>query len=501
MNSVDITAASLSSSLRRSLGASWPLLIGLAGFLVPVAMGWGLQDGDTYLHIAAGRWMLTHGQILTYDPFSFTRHGAPWSAQEWGSDLLIAATFRAGGWSGLVVLTAICFGASLAWLMRFLQSRMEPLYALSLTMLTAMMLLPSLLARPHELVWPLTAVWVGTLVRCAEEHRAPRWWLLVVMLLWVNMHGSFIIAPALAIALAVDAAVDARAKEESWWIARRWLPFILAALACMFVNPQGYRLVLFPFHLLAMKSALSLIAEWSPPSFAHPQILGVWIVAIVGLALWGRIRLSFVRSILVIGLMYTALQHARNGALLGLISPFLLAGPIGALRRQMPVAGRDAGAVDRWFRDLSSPARPFTVCAAWVLAGAIAVGASSARKPAPPEFARPQAALDAVLARAPGARILNDPAFGHYMIYRGVPDFMDGRVDLYGGAFMAQTAGALALLPGSDLGALLRQYRIDAVLLSPKWPAAGLLDRLPGWERVYADKVAVACIRKDARRP
>lgn len=498
MSSTAIETAGLSYSLRRSLGVSWPLLLGVAGFVVPALTGYGLADGDTYLHIAAGRWMLAHGTVLTHDPFSFTRLGAPSTAQEWGSDLLIATIFRVAGWSGLVFVAAACFGATIAYLMRHLLVRMEPLHALVLTLFAAKMMVPSLLARPHELVWPLTALWVGTLVRASEEDRAPPWWLLAVMLLWINMHGSFILGPCLAAALGLDAAVSA--GEQRWTVAKRWAPFVLGAFACTLVNPQGYRLVLFPFQLVGQKAALAMIAEWLPPNFQHPEILGVWLVAIVTLAFVGRIRLSPVRSVLLVGLLYMALQHGRNVALLGLISPFLLAQPIATLWRRAPLAGRDAGAVDRFFHALALPARRLATCALVLLAGLAAIIALNVRVPMPPASARPGAALDAVLARVPHGRILNDPGFGDYMMFRGVPDFVDDRVDVYGDAFLTRTVGALSLWPDSDLEALLREHRIDAILLGNGWPAVRLLDRLPGWERVYSDKLTAGYVRRVKRQ-
>jgi hypothetical protein len=499
MSSAAAPTASISHALRLGLGISWPLLLGVAGFLVPVISGYGLGDGDTYLHIAAGRWMLTHGAILTYDHFSFTRLGAPSTAQEWGSDLLIAAVFRVAAWPGLLLLAAISFGATIAYVMRWLQARMEPLHAVLLTLLAASMMLPSLFARPHALVWPLTAIWVGTLAGCSDEDRAPPWWLLGVMLLWTNMHGSFIIGPALALALAAESVMNAR--EGRWRIAKRWSPFILGSLACMFVNPQGYQLVLFPFHLIGQRAALAMVVEWQSPNFQHPQVLGIWLIAVMTLALLGRLRLSPVRSVLLVGLTYMALQHMRNVALLGLISPFLLARPISTLWRQSPLPGRDANAIDRLFRALASPARQFTACAVLVLAGLTAVIALNARVLGPPDSVRPRAALDAVLARVPHGRILNDPAFGDYLIYRGVPDFMDDRVDVYGDAFMTRTVAALSLSQDGDLEGLVRQYRIDAILLSRRWSAVRLLDRLPGWEQVYSDKLAVAYVRRGTRQP
>ena len=491
-----IESASIPIAFSRGRGASWPLILGVVGFLIPVLLGWGLADPDTYWHIAAGRWMLMHGAVLTHDPFSFTMHGAPWVAHEWGAELLIALVYRFAGWGGLVFLAAVCFGVTLAYLHRFLLARMEPLHALLLTFLAGSMMFPSLLARPHALVWPLTAVWVGALVSANERHRAPPWWLLGVMLLWANMHASYILGLGLAIVLALDAMLAAGAQR--WTIGKRWLAFILGAFGCALANPQGFRLLIFPFRVLGM-SSLDYIAEWRQPNFQHPQIFSLWLLVILGLAFIGRIRLPLMRNILILGLMFMALQHIRNVALLGLVSPFILASPIAAIWRRLPSAGREASGLDRHMAALAEPARPAAALVVIILAGLAAGVVLNVRRPHPPGYATPRKALDALVSRGAGQRILNDYDFGGYLIFRGVPVFVDGRADLYGDAFLTRTVDALSLAPHGHLEALLRQYRISAILLRPSWPAVKLLNRMPEWKRVYADKVAVAYVarRKD----
>ncbi|MBV9018209.1 MAG: hypothetical protein JO058_21370, partial [Alphaproteobacteria bacterium] len=49
---------------------SWPLIIGFLGFAEAIATPPLLQDPDTYLHVAAGRWMVAHLALPTADPFS-----------------------------------------------------------------------------------------------------------------------------------------------------------------------------------------------------------------------------------------------------------------------------------------------------------------------------------------------------------------------------------------------------------------------------------------------
>jgi hypothetical protein len=70
---------------------------------------------------------------------------------------------------------------------------------------------------------------------------------------------------------------------------------------------------------------------------------------------------------------------------------------------------------------------------------------------------------------------------------------------LYGGAFIARHHRAVGLQDLPDFLALLEQYKIGATLFAPERSAVALLDRLPQWERLYADDAAVVHIRKPAR--
>ena len=93
--------------------------------------------------------------------------------------------------------------------------------------------------------------------------------------------------------------------------------------------------------------------------------------------------------------------------------------------------------------------------------------------------------------------MLNDYRFGGYLIFAGIPTFIDGRGELYGGRFIARYNRDLALADLTDFLKLLDEYRIDATLLAPDTPAVKLLDRLPDWKRVYADGVAVVHKRRE----
>jgi hypothetical protein len=185
---------------------SWPIIVGLAAFgralAQPTAL---LNDPDTYLHIAAGRWMLGH-----FASHSFA--GATWVPHEWLAEVVLAAAYRAAGWSGLVVLAAACFGATMAILTRFLLRHFEPFSALIAATLGGSLVLGHLLIRPHILTLPLLVIWCGALIGARDAGEAPPLRLLPLMALWANLHGSFMFGLALASFLGGEAVLQPGAQ-------------------------------------------------------------------------------------------------------------------------------------------------------------------------------------------------------------------------------------------------------------------------------------------------
>ena len=146
-------------STSRVTGLSWPLIMGCLIYLGFLAYGnLLLGDGDTYWHIAAGRWIIEHAIVPVHDPFSHTMQGSPWTAHEWLSEVIMALTYQAFGWAGVIMLTAAAFAGAIAILTRFLLKNFEPVHALIFAALAVMMTAPHLLARPHALAMPLLVI-------------------------------------------------------------------------------------------------------------------------------------------------------------------------------------------------------------------------------------------------------------------------------------------------------------------------------------------------------
>jgi hypothetical protein len=459
-----------------------------------------LADGDLYWHIVAGRWMFLHLSIPTADPFSYTMPGAPWIAHEWLAETLYTAAYSLGGWSAVVGLAAAAFAAALAILARYLLRHLEPLYALVLTSMAFSLASPHLLARPHTLAAPLLVYWTVALLRARESNRAPPLWVALLMVLWANLHGSFVFGLLLGGAFCAEAVLAAEGSAARRHAARQWSAFLLAALLASMVNPHGPHSLLFAYDLNQM-NFISRISEWRPANFDRVRPFEIWLLIGAVALLTRGLRLPLVRLVLLIGLVHMALQHRRHQDLLGFLGPAIVAEALGAQWFAARGAGRNAAALDRVFASFAPQAT--RVACAIVLAALAAAGLAAIRIDAlhPPSIMTPDAALAAVHTAYPGgstpfpSRVLNSSEFAGYLIFDGIAPFIDGRGDMYGDEFFFNYKNALDLKASELLPKLLERYRVDWTLLRPGTPAVALLDHLPGWRRLYADDIAVVHVR------
>lgn len=439
--------------------------------------------------------MLEHAMVPAHDPFSHSIPQAPWTAHEWLSEIILAAAFNAGSWPGIVVITALSFAITMALLNRFLLRDLEPIHALLFVALAYLMATSHLLARPHVLAMPLMITWVAQLVRASEEQRAPSLWLPPLITLWANLHGGFTLGLALAFIFALEEIWNARARNETLKAARSWAAFIGLSMICALITPHGIQGVLFTLQLMGSSYALDQIAEWRSPDFHRIQPLEIWLL--VGLAgvLHQGLRLPLIRLLLLLGLVHLALKYGRNADLLGLLAPLFLASPLAKQWKERSSAGQQVAGLDRFFRMLAQRAGPGAVAVAVASLGLVTTLVIREKAVSPGEKTTPTAALHAVKEAHLSGPVFNAYNFGGYLIFTGIPTFIDGRADMYGDNFFKDYMDAVSLASPDSLPNILAKYRIEWTLLPPDAPAVALLDHLPGWRRLHADQIAVVHIR------
>jgi hypothetical protein len=468
----------LSNARLIALGAA--LLAFAVGLFAPVI----LSDGDTYWHIAAGRWMLDNQAVLRIDPFSYTFAGHPWQTHEWLAEVVMALAYIGLGWNGVVLLFASAMALTGGLLARHLSRWLSGASLIAVLVLSFECVAGSLLARPHLLALPLLEMWTAGLLIAREEGRAPSWKLLPLMVLWTNLHASFLIGLMLIVPFALEAA-----REESQTRSaalRRWGVFGGVALLAAMISPHGIYGLIFPFKLMMMPS-LKLINEWAPTNFQtfQPQAFGIAVAVALYVLLSRGTQMKPLRIVVLLGLLYLAMIHVRHQMLIAIVGPLILAEPLGRALQTFPrnEKSRHRVAIGLTFAVLLAA---LTALRLWLPLerGDSATTAATALAHVP-----------ASLLHSP---VLNEYAFGGYLIFNDVRPFIDGRAELYGDEFLSRYA-RMVRPDKQALEAALAKYHVRWTIFAADNPTVGAMDAMVGWRRLYADRWAVVHVKDGAQ--
>ena len=474
----DEKAVSTAGQMPSALGMA-PLHVAVLIYAVLIGFNQRLlNDPDTFSHIAAGRWIWHHGHVPSTDPFSFTVQGAPWIAHEWLAELMLAGAYGALGWAGVVAITAAAAAFTYGLLCRFLKDLLPLSVALFAVAASFALTLPHILARPHVLDMPILVAWTISLDRARSKSGSPSYLLLPLMILWANLHGGFVIGLALTAAYGVETAIAAPSRSERWQTARSWAAFLIAAALSSLITPYGLDGPLFAFHLSNQTYILSQVVEWRSADFSKIGALEIWVLGLLALGFASPLRLPLVRLVILLGLVHVSLVHIRNADLLALVAPIILARPLA-----------DALRGTRLSLAKGNPAAQYYAAAAFALTVATGLIAWNGITHDDQRIA-PTEALAAARAAGVSGPVLNAYGFGGYLMFAGIPPYVDGRNDLYLDAFMRNYMDVVTA-KGDALANALDRYRIGWTLLQPDMDAVAVLDRSPAWRRVYADDDAV----------
>ncbi len=451
------------------------ITVALFGLVVPAIIGSSLtifNDGDIHWHIAAGQWILGHRAIPTVDPFSFTFAGRPWTAFEWGSQLIYGGAFRLAGYAGVAaVVTGLLVGMNLI-IVANARRWLGPLGIATTIIPLDLILIPMTLARPHLFGWLLLALWLHLLLRAREQSRTPPLISAALMILWVNFHGSFAIGLVIAAIFALDACIEARWR---WPVVRGWLLFGIASALCAMITPNGIHGFLYPLSVAQLQT-LPLIVEWRPSAWGRTPYFFIALGIGGLLMLWRGVKLRPVMAGLLALLLVLALHQMRQQAILAIVAAMLLPKALG--RGERPALFKEA------------QHRRVATGLAIALIALLTFRAVTPLQPSE-NGANPTAAIAALPADLRSAPGLNGYGFGGPLIQAGVKPYIDGRSDMYGDAFFADYQ---RILDGNraafDRAAA--RYGLQWTMIAPKYEVLNRrLDSDPAWQRIYADHIAI----------
>jgi hypothetical protein len=505
-----------------------------------------LGDAGIGWHIRTGQLILATHTIPRVDPFSSTMAGQPWFAWEWLSDALVGWLDQSAGLNGVVLFTASIIALTFAWAFRLLIRRgTNFLVALILALLAASASMIHFLARPHVMSWLLTVMCFVILEESAHkkqtpsnsDNRAPSWslWLLPPLLVvWVNIHGGFLVAFVLLgiywlsavwqwFRLTEDRFESVLQKIRAGKRARDLaLVGIVSALATL-INPYGWKLHLHIYGYLSNRFLMDHIDEFQSPNFhgvAQKCFAALLLITLVAVAAKSRqastaqpIKVQSSEVLIVLFAVYSGLYASRNI-------------PISALLLILVIGPRLSNALETFADTLSkrhidsrSPGTPSphflqrmqviessayghiwpimaVLLTCWVAFHAGKLGAKPLMNAHFDTKRFPVGAVSYLEQHNVQGPIFTPDFWGGYLIYRLYPQtkvVIDDRHDFYGEQFLKSYLRTMHVEPGWK--EFLDQHHVRYIVVPKDSALTNILAETQGWKATYSDDIAVIFIR------
>ncbi len=472
-------------------------------------------DTDTWWHLKSGQLMWEGGEILRTDPFSHTVQGQPWIDHGWLVQIILWPLYQAQGLAGLALLLAALVTAS--FLLVYNQCQGKPFVAVFATLLGAVASSIVWAIRPQIFSVLLAAVVAFLLHRYKRSGSSVWLWPLpLVVALWVNCHGGFVIAFILMGCYLVGEMLNHltlpssrdQPPVDAGKAHTRLAPLaivMLVSIPAVLMNPNTFKMFPYAYQTVSIGPLQDFIQEWASPDFHNLQFHPfIWLLLLT-LAAMGlsRRRADWTDLALLGAFGYMGLLGARNIALFALVAP-----PI--LSRHAVLALDDLAMTQPRLSPLAalthtlSPRQPRRALALlnWLLLFLVLIGAGGRvvtellrlRDPEVWGEGLPLSAVEYLQDHDLPGSMFNTYDWGGYLIwslYPEAPVFIDGRTDLYAlnGTTLDDYSRVHWIRPGWE--DILLRHGIGYVITE----RTGLLDMMlaekPGWSAVYQDDLAV----------
>ena len=471
-------------------------------------------DTDTWWHLKSGQLMWESGEILHADLFSHTAQGQPWIYPRL-AEIVFWPVYQSLGLAGLALLLAGLVTASFAFV--YARCDGKPFVATFATLLGAVASSVIWAIRPQMVSLLLAAVVLFLLDRY-KRSGSSRWlWPLpLIVVLWVNCHGGFVIAFILMGCYLVGETLNrltshsppSHASEETQARRTKLIPLIvvmLVSVPAVLLNPTTYKMFAYAYQTVSIGELQDFIQEWASPNFHRLQFHPfVWLL-LLSLAAMGlsRRRADWTDLALLGVFGYMGLLAARNIALFALVVPPVLSRHAVFVLEDLAMAQPRLSRLAELARSrpLPPPRRAIVLVNVLILmlvlfgAGA-KVGTELLRMRDREIWGEglPLEAVEYLRDHDLPGLMFNSYNWGGYLIWTLYPDklvFIDGRTDLYAfnGTTLEDYARVHWVRPGWE--DILDLYGIGYVVTE----RTGLLDMMLAekieWDAVYQDDVAV----------
>lgn len=454
-----------------------------------------IEDPDFWWHLKTGELIAQEHQVPHFDGYSFTAAGKPWIAHEWLSELII---FKLYDWGGFIlpiisfaILILIAFGLTI-----FRCDDRSNLYTIGFSLiLGAIMSTPIWGVKPQVFSILYTSLFLFFLDRYIKNQKIldllP---LPVIMLFWVNQHGSFIVGIGIIAIYLLGILIDSvfsiykEAKSIRSIFSKTIFTLAITLIICTLVallNPNGARILLYPFQTIGDPSIRQFVQEWAAPDFQERTWipLAVMYLALIGFSLKSRRSISTINLLLCLVLGYAALSAVKHVPLFALVSIPVLAYQMSSVIH-IPVTEFRKNWLSTSFILL-------------VLIGSLIFVTSNVltlkeKQQAIIQKSLPVYAVDLIKKNGLDGQLFNSYNWGGYLIWNLYPEqkvYIDGRCDMYGADFMKHYVNIYFAMDGWQEA--LDKENIKYVLVEPNTSLANALRQSSKWTLIFTDEVSV----------
>jgi hypothetical protein len=476
---------------------SFPVFLGAILVAANFAIERGLRlDPDTWWHIKYGEAILQTGRWPMVDTWSFTVHGMPRVAYEWGGEVLTALAYRIGGLRGLDGLLILLTSTIVLLIYYFAWLRCRNSYA---SFFATLILLPVAVLcftlRPQLLGYIFLLITLIALERFRLGEQKKLWILPVVFLLWVNTHGSF---PLGFMVLGLYWITGLVEFTSGGLYAVRWRPeqrlhlelVSLLSVAVLPLTPYGTRLAAVPFNVAtSLPLNFTHIVEWQPinTGFWQAKLLVILLFGFIVAQVAFRLRYRLEEFSFFLVVLYATFVHFRFAIMFAIVFA--------------PLA---ASIFLRWAPTYDPRNDKYVVNA--VLASAAVLSftlflPSEAALRTKVSSDYPVQAVRYIQEHPVPGKLFNNYNFGGYLVWALAPGhkvFIDGRGDIYEHARVFSDYATVAQLKPEAL-AVLESYQINSCLIEKDAPLTVLLASTTTWKEIYKDGISCVFVRRKTR--
>jgi len=477
-------------------------------YILFAAIFWGIastgpillnSDGDLPRHLLVGKLIRTTKEVNLTDIFSYRTTGFPSIPHEWLSQVILSSFYDMLGLGGVILFTALMI--TLVWAMIYYEAMRRSgslIVSLVFTGLGVGASLIHVLPRPHLFSYLFTVLWILVLENIQKD-KPHSWWLLpALMLVWVNLHGMFVLGIVLWVIYLIGDLFENRKKE--WFSNSKTKSMLMGgALSFLvtFVSPSGFKIWGAIASLSGNAYIKSRIPEYQSANFQMPETWPFILILLLSIMSFSRSnnKTPWIHTFLVTAFAGIALYSSRMLPLFAIVAVPIAAQTFSNWMKQ------DFPNSRLWMIESNISAINQTSNGViWIYAIVVVlillfkfnipIDPNNKGNKFDPQFF-PVEAVGWLKTNPQSGHVFNEFDWGGYMLFKLWPDqqiFMDGHTHIYGEKLTREYEQVITLSDGWEK--VLDKYQVTWAIVRVNSDIARALNTM-GWKNLYQDKTAI----------